>query len=109
MSWRNEYLGNSDKVSPIGYGNLNPVNGKCLVRHAQEIDILRPRLLHHRAFSMKYFTKEWHGGGWNGYQLEQTRDAYFRRLQAIRVEFPKDVALLATDVILLYQFCFNMR
>jgi hypothetical protein len=47
---------------------------------------------------MKYFTKEWHGGGWNGYQLEQTRDAYFRRLQAIRLNFPKQVSKLATEV-----------
>lgn len=47
---------------------------------------------------MKYFTKEWHGGGWNGYQLEQTRDAYFRRLQAIKLNFPPSVSQLATDV-----------
>ncbi len=47
---------------------------------------------------MKYFTKEWHGGGWNGYQLEQTRDAYFRRLEAIRLNFPPQVSKLATEV-----------
>ncbi|NND71206.1 MAG: hypothetical protein HKN43_06475 [Rhodothermales bacterium] len=47
---------------------------------------------------MKYFTKEWHGGGWNGYQLEQTRDAYFRRLEAIKLTFPQDVSRLATEV-----------
>lgn len=47
---------------------------------------------------MKYFTKEWHGGGWNGFQLEQTRDAYFRRLEAIRLGFPPAVSKLATEV-----------
>lgn len=47
---------------------------------------------------MKYFTKEWHGGGWNGFRLEQTRDAYFRRLAAIRLSFPDAVSRLATEV-----------
>lgn len=47
---------------------------------------------------MKYFTKEWHGGGWNGFRLEQTRDAYFRRLAAIRLSFPPVVSRLATEV-----------